>query len=193
MTKIFLLFFLLIFFSSFGQKNASANSKLKSKKDSISYLRKCVKFIKQTEQNKLSNNSFSLIDKPFYFEYLNCINEIIVDTTTYTNDDVKLIKNQINTISIKWTKELFVGIKIISNDTLKSIFNNPLKDWKYFNKYFGKGFIKFSVPIFFRNDNYCLFYSDYSCGSLCGEGSLSLYKREKGKWKYVKSYCNWVS
>ena len=193
MTKTFLPFFLLLAFSSLGQKNDSSNSKLKSKKDSSNFLQKCAKFIKQTEQNKLSMSSFLLIDKPLSVDNLYCINEIIHDTTTYTSDDLKLIKSQLTNISIKWTKELFTGIKIISNDTLKSIFNNPLKDWKYFFKYFGKGFIKLSVPIFFRNDNYCLFYSDYSCGSLCGQGSLTLYKREKGKWKYIKSYCGWVS
>lgn len=37
-------------------------------------------------------------------------------------------------------------------------------------------------PIFIRDSSVCFFYYDYSCGSFCGHGELSLLKFENNKW-----------
>lgn len=50
-----------------------------------------------------------------------------------------------------------------------------------------------SKPIFLRNGSVCLFYYSYFCGPLCGQGNLSLYKKEKGKWVRWISLYDWVS
>jgi len=51
----------------------------------------------------------------------------------------------------------------------------------------------FSKPIFFRNNTLCILYKAYSCGEECGEGDVSVYKFENGKWKYWISLSHWVS
>ena len=191
--KLFFIVFLSIPLFSCGQTNSTTKNKSNVEQDSIVYLQKCVEFIKQIEQKNLSDANFILADKPFSFEYFDCINELIKDTTIYTKDEIKLIKDKTQPSLTKWTKELFANTKLVSSDTINSIFKDKLKWWTYFYKHIGRGFNTFSVPIFFRNDSYCLFYSDHHCGGLCGGGRLTLYKKENNKWTEVKSYCDWIS
>ncbi len=48
-------------------------------------------------------------------------------------------------------------------------------------------------PIFLRKGTVCLFYYDYFCGGLCGQGILAVYKKENNSWKYWYEIYNWVS
>lgn len=193
MIRLSLLLLLSISLFSCGQTNSTGKSKQNVEKDSIVYLQKCIEFIKQVEQKKLSDTNFILADKPFSFEYFDCIKELLADSTTYTNDELIFIKSRINPSLAKWTKELFPNIKIVSSDTIDSIFKDNSKWWEYYYEHIGRSFNSFSFPIFLRNDTYCLFYSDHHCGGLCGGGRLTLYKKENNKWTEVKSYCNWIS
>jgi len=55
--------------------------------------------------------------------------------------------------------------------------------------------IKYHIlpPLFIRNGRYCIFYYDYCCGGLCGEGHLVIYKREGNEWKRWWGLYGWVS
>ena len=194
MTKLSLIAFLSISLLASGQSNPTTKNKMSVGQDSIAYLEKCVEFIKQIKQKELLDTSFILSDKPFSFEYFDCIKELLSDTTIYTKDEILLIKSKANPSLTRWTKEFFINIKIISSDTIASIFKDNSKWWDYFHKHVGTSFNTFSVPIFFRNDTYCLFYSDHHCGGLCGGGRLTLYKKENNKkWTEIRFYCLWVS
>ena len=209
MAKLFLSIFLVLavcmFFCNCKSKpNLQSNKdsiefikRVKQKKlsdtNSIEYVKQCVEFIKQVKHRELSDTNFILVDKPSWLHYLNCINSVLADTAIFTKEELNFIKNKEFVSISKWTKEMFPNIKIISSDTLATIFASDSDGWNYFYKNIGEGFCTFSIPIFLRNNTYCLFYFDEHCGSLCGGGSLDLYKKENGKWVIIKSYCSWVS
>ena len=191
MTRLFLLAFLSVSLFSGGQNNYSANIDSVLVQDSIVYVKKCIAFIKEIMPQELSDTTFILADKPFSFEYFECIEELLSDTTSYTKEELSFIKEKQYPSLTKWTKEFFRNTRLVSSDTINAIFKDNSKWWTYFNKHIGRAFNTFSI--FLRNDTYCLFYSDHSCGGLCGSGRLTLYKKENNKWTKVKSYCDWVS
>lgn len=193
MMKLFLLVYLSVSVPSYGQSNQKTNIDLTVTQDSIVYIKKCIAFIKEVNKEQLADTNFILVDKPFLFEYYDCISKLLTDSTTYSNDELTFIKDKKYPSLTKWTKELFTTIKIISSDSISSIFNDNSKWWTYFYKSIGHSFNTFSVPIFLRNDTYCIFYSDNHCGGECGVGRLTLYKKESNKWTEVKSYCDWIS
>lgn len=159
------------------------------------YLQKSIEFIKQINNNKFENKKFILVDKPFDFKDYDCIESVLKDTITFSKKELLYIEKVSKSKSIipKWTSDNFKNFKIISNDSINLIFSDYSKGWEYYYKNVGDNFNEFSVPIFIRNDTYCLFYSSNSSGGLSGHGSLILYKKEKDIWKEVKSYCFWIS
>jgi hypothetical protein len=193
MKKIFLAGFIFVALSSCKSNHSNANTVLQLDKDSIEYINRCVEFIKEVRKENVSDTNYILEDKPSLLLYYNCIDDLLKDTETFTKEELNFIKNKEYFSISKWTKEMFPNIKFVSSDTVKAIFSNNANGWTYFYKNFGRKFSTFSVPIFLRNNTYCLFYSDNHCGWLCGGGSLILYKKENGKWVEIKSYCNWIS
>ena len=193
MTRHFLTSFLLISLLSFRQSDANLKTNPATGEDSSEYVKRAIDFIKQVEGQQLTNKNFILADKIFSIEYHDCLNQILTDTATFSKDELDSIKSKKYVFISNWTQDIFPNIKVISSDTIKSIFRDHTKGWPFFNENFGYSFSRFSFPIFLRNDMYCLFYSDYNCGGLCGRGRLILYKKEKDQWVEIKDYCHWVS
>ena len=193
MNHFFNLILLCITFSCYGQSNSHMNNNFEVNQDSIVYLKKCIAFIKEVNKKDLSNTYLILSDKPYSFNYSNCIKELLLDSSTFTKEEFSSIKNGIYPSLTKWTIELLGNIKIVSHDTIRSIIRDESKGWSYFHKKIGHDYTSFSVPIFSRNGKYCLFYSEYNCGSLCGVGGLTLYIKKNNKWRALKNYCVWAS
>ena len=193
--KLSFTFLLLFSFCSYGQNNLESNINLKQNQDSISYFNKCKFFLKEINPSLFKNSSIILVDIPFSIEsdYYNCLTNILLDTLFFTKEEISLVKNKNYPTFKKWTTLLLDNTNIIIKDTIESILNNDSKGWKYFKKEIGHYFSFFSFPIFLRNDKYCLFYSDYHCGSLCGGGGLTLYVKKKRRWTALKYYCGWAS
>lgn len=94
----------------------------------------------------------------------------------------------------KWSKTLIEGAKQITKDTINNVFKDRrINGWAVMYKRGINSFYSFSTPVFIRNDTYCIFYSDNSCGSLCGSGKLAVYKKENGKWTYWGDISSWIS
>ena len=93
----------------------------------------------------------------------------------------------------KWSREVFENVRFVNSDTINAILEDTSRGLPFFRRNIGRGFSTFSVPIFLRNDTYCLFYSDHYDAPLAGGGGLGLYRKENGKWKIVKYYCFWIS
>jgi len=94
----------------------------------------------------------------------------------------------------KWDANFIEGAKQIAKDTITAVFkekNN--KGWPYMYKKGIRSFHRFSVPVFIKGGDYCIFYSDESCGNLCGSGELAIYKKEHGKWKLWGIISSWIS
>jgi hypothetical protein len=195
MTKIILPFALCISIASCGQaNNKKQTSDTLNQTDSIEYVHQVIQFIKQVGQQELNDSLFILEDSPSSLDYFDCLKSVLHDTTIFSKTEISIIKKQSKHPLIKsWTNSLIPNIKIVSADTIRNIFKDDSKGWKYFYNHIGRSVSGFSAPIFLKHFSYCLFYSDNSCGGLCGEGHLTLYKKEKDKWIAIKSYCNWVS
>ena len=192
MAKSLLVAFLCVSLISCEPKEHKTHIELIIKEDSIAYIQKCITFIRQIKKRNLSDTNFILADKPFSFKYSNCIESILSDTNFYTKDELIVIKNRKYSSLTKWTNEFFKNTRLVSSDTIEAILETKSRGWEYFHNNIGYGFSRFSIPIFLRNDTYCLFYADHNCVARCGEGGLTLYKKEKGEWIEVKHYCQWV-
>lgn len=55
--------------------------------------------------------------------------------------------------------------------------------------------IKYNIvpPVYFHNNNYCIFYFGYSCGWLCGQGRISVYKKTSSGWQLWSVLMDWYS
>jgi len=192
MIRLFSALLVLITFTSCKQKKAGDNGTV-SNQDSINYLKKSVAFIGEVMPAEIKDSTFILADKSVSIDYFNCLDEVLSDTSTFSKEEIQSLKTErFHTIQ-RWTSESFPNIKLVNADTVESIFRDNAKGWDYFYKTIGREFHSFSYPIFIRNFKYCLFYNDNHCGWLCGNGRLTLYKYDNGKWSEVKSYCNWIS
>lgn len=94
----------------------------------------------------------------------------------------------------QWGGDLFTYGKVVSKDSSDAIFNDPKRrGWSYFNQYYGASLYEFSNPIFIRDNTLCIFYSGYSCAYECGEGSLAIFKQERGHRSLWLKLYTWMS
>lgn len=189
--KKLLLVYILTFSLACGRNNSAEIEKHNI--DSIEYVQKSIDFIKVVKGKDLNDSTFVLEDKPFAFNYFDCLNQVLADSSTFTNEELKLIKQKKYVSVAHWNKSFFPNIKFVRRTLLDSIFSKNFGGWSYYKSKIGDSFNSFSMPIFLRNYTYCLFYSDNSCGGLCGGGRLILYRRNNGTWEEIVSYCNWIS
>ena len=89
---------------------------------------------------------------------------------------------------------VLLGSTLIERNIIDTYLRDRVDGWQeLFEKYKCRGFYSFSTPILLRNNSICIFYSDYSCPSTCGEGALTIYKKEKGGWKHWLRLTYWKS
>jgi hypothetical protein len=160
---------------------------------SASARQKAITFIKQVKKRELTASGFILLDKPAPLASNYCLKAVLTDKQFFSSAELTMLKAQAGNNALAWKATDFSGVRIVEQDTVDAIFNVYSKHWAYFNKHIGRDFNEFSMPIFLRNDTYCLFYEANHCGGLCGEGKLALYKKEGGHWQVVKYYCQWIS
>jgi len=196
--KAFLLFCLaLASLFAYNQTTRPAKSKKtvrgKVPQPSASARQKAIAFIKQVKKRELTASEFILVDKPVPLASNYCLKEALTDKQFYSSAELTMLKAQAGNNAPAWKATDFSGVRIVKQDTVEAIFSVYSKHWAYFNQHIGRDFNEFSMPVFLRNDSYCLFYEANHCGGLCGEGKLTLYKKEGDHWKIVKSYCQWIS
>lgn len=146
--------------------------------------KKALQFIYQVEGKILHNHKHVLISKAQNLSDTPFFESLMEKLTFFSKNEVKALNSRTNTI---WTRKEFPGMKIISDTTNYSEIQTGgkkflLVGWP--DTYY------FSDPIFLRNNKYCFFYWHYSCGITCGSGSLILYKKVRGKWRFFKSFGN---
>lgn len=162
--------------------------------DSIAYLKETKAFMSFLRKEPNGNQSTLVSDIPTKIKKTDCIYWLLQDSANFTADEMAYFKSPVEPDAIKqWNSSLIPMSTFISEDSITAVFKDYKKNWPYFYKHFGSGFSKFSSPIFLRNYTYCLIYTSHHCGGLCGEGMLTLYIKEDGKWTRVKDYCRWVS
>jgi len=160
------------------------------RKDSVIYIDSA-----GNRRNVSIRNSYKMHPLPGMARFQQIIADSIVMTQkerTYINAEIDKMEKH------TWQEGLLLNIPLISADSVKKVFDRRKIDkmfdgWRYFGDNGVDRIYNFGVPIFFRNDTYCLFYYGYSCGSLCGEGKVTIYKKVKGKWEAWSTWFEWVS
>jgi hypothetical protein len=139
---------------------------------------------------------------PFFLEdsvdpgsHFGFLNSCLRDSSTFTTPERAQIKRWANHPAFQvWTPDMAPGVRLIPKDTITAIFSRKHRDgWSYFYGHYGLGYHRFGCPLFLRNYTRCLFYSGHHCGWLCGDGQLALYKKEGGRWVFVKNWGEWMS
>ena len=110
----------------------------------------------------------------------------VSDSIILTQSEVEELQQRLNAFKrFHWTAQTsgllnLNRLQLISSDTAQRHL---------------EGTIKYQIlpPLLFRNGEYCLFYYDYNCGPLCGQGELVIYKKEKQEWKRWWRLFGWNS
>lgn len=113
----------------------------------------------------------------------------VSDTLILTNEERQYLLTELKKQSdtTLWNQLKIPNSIVIPQDTLTAISKDSSKGWNFFSKVYGKTLYNFSIPIFFRNNQYCLFYYHTTCGIKCGEEVFTIYKRKKNTW------TKWIS
>jgi hypothetical protein len=146
--------------------------------------------LSKDDAHKLSFNSVGNDGRVHYR-----IEQILADSLIITSKERQYITSQINKMeNHKWNKSEFSNLRLIACDTVKAVFADPKADgWREMGKKGVGRIYSLSVPVFLRNDTFCFFYYDYSCGWLCGQGQFAIYKKVKGKWVMFATLSSWIS
>ncbi|WP_431162554.1 hypothetical protein [Flagellimonas beolgyonensis] len=181
MTRKFIQLIILVFLigiNIYGQKTNVIN------------FEKVYSFLNSTMIN--DKTEFNLSDQTD-IEIFGDITKLIFKDSLFDNEDREFIRNQISMLGkVKWQDGKIMGANIISQKDINLVFKSR-NGWDKFRKKYGGCLTNFSLPIFNKNDNYCIFYNWTQCDYLSGGGSLDLYKFENGKWIFIKSYVKGVS
>ena len=126
---------------------------------------------------------------------------LIEDTTQilsdklFTSRDISAFRNQIKTISNKkWDRSSIQSLYVLQKIELDELFAHDISQgWNAFHQNYGQGFIMCSFPIFNSDKKMCIVEINYFCGSKCGGGSVTLFKKIEKKWVVIKNYAEWVS
>jgi hypothetical protein len=139
---------------------------------------------------------FNLANEPDFKHILDDTLYIFRDTTYFSPSDAQFMRQQLAKAKhFKWRSNRITGAQIISGKRIRKYFKNGIGEgWTIFKKKYKGGFTKFSVPLFTLDRNTCIIYKSSHCGSLCGGGGISLYKKVDGKWKYITTIGTiWIS
>ena len=94
---------------------------------------------------------------------------------------------------LTWKDHLLPSARLLSRDTVQYYLKDRARGWQRMYDRGISGYYTFSNPIFLRNETLCIFQYDFSCGNLCGDGTIMIYRKENGKWRPYINLANWVS
>lgn len=162
-----------------GNKNSKTDNKEEKEISSL---------LKYYINHELKRDSIFLYEKS-----PNALNKLCINDILFENKGINLrvdeILNKSQKDTITWAKDLIPIAKIIgANDIIKLRYD--MDDEKREKE--GKLFY-LSNPVFSADFNYAILSSIFVCGSRCGEKSTLLFKKHKGSWGLVKTYCKSVN
>ena len=135
-------------------------------------------------------------DPIFYFTEYDSL-QITKQNAIFSKDDLAFIfKQALINPQLKLDSEIISEDKLVPLN-IEMAFNRDRKIREEYlqenrNKY--SQICTLSIPLFSRNKNVAIVKIGYSCGALCGEGGIYIYKKEKnGNWTLIKSISDWVS
>src|SRR6478672_7287419 len=125
---------LIFFIASCGQSQIRVNQS-KQNEDSIKYVQASLSFFKQIDALESNDSTFILDDKPYSFDYYNCLEMLKSDTSDLSKKAVTIIKLKQLDSTFRWTNNYFPKIKIVRNEMMDSLFASS--GWNSFKKNIG--------------------------------------------------------
>lgn len=111
-----------------------------------------------------------------------------------TQKEKKHIRTKLRQLrELTWEDHLLPGARLLPRDTVQYYLKDRARGWQRMYDRGISGYYTFSNPIFLRNETLCIFQFDFSCGNLCGDGTIMIYRKENGKWQPYINLANWVS
>lgn len=111
-----------------------------------------------------------------------------------TQKERKHIRTKLRQLrELTWENHLLPSARLLPGDTVQYYLKDRARGWQRMYDRGISGYYTFSNPIFLRNETLCIFQYDFSCGNLCGDGTIMIYRKENGKWKPYINLANWVS
>lgn len=163
------------------------------KTDSLSYRTKCIAFFRQVRKDVQAGRDLVVLDIPVSLRQDGCLSGVLADSASFSPAERRYLSDNRLAFLHKWDSQLLPGSIVVSSDSIGRILKGTPREQADFFQQTGSAYHQFSLPVFLRNDTYCLFYSSYFCGLLCAEGRLSLYKKVGDRWEVVRRYCEWIS
>jgi hypothetical protein len=114
----------------------------------------------------------------------------------FSKEDIETMKKQLlRDSNFKWSeRKLKKKVRVLDAVVLVNDINiNSDSGWSSFRRKYGIGFSTFSIPLFSKYKSICVIYQSERCGSACGSGGFSIYKKQKGKWVFYRYYEMWIS
>ncbi len=93
----------------------------------------------------------------------------------------------------KWVDGLLPGSEIINQTTINSILGDKGHGWSSFQASYGTEYYSISRPMFLKGGTFCIFYYDYTCGAVCAEGELAVFKKVTSVWQKWRVLSKWKS
>ena len=144
-------------------------------------------FFAQLDDSSLVKDHFMLVDSVQYDSWKQIFTTYALQDSSLARPDIDFMAAQMEVADQEvWTPDTFDSASIISKHYVDSL-----------SKFCAAGhrphYYIFSKPYFSRDKNYCVLFYNYYVGRNCAETSLRLYRKDRGKWLYVKSYFSIVS
>ena len=190
--KNILYFLIIISFISCEEKKAISRNLVPDKE-----VYDIINFIIKNEFSKSNNNSKYLSEE---FPMILPDNEyfgIEKMDTIFSKSDVEFMKLQISKrYEFRIERNLIQNKVVIPFDSINKLRISEKSDqfWKRFQiKYDARKFDGISLPLFSVDYKTVIISYGHHCGSLCGSGETSIYRRVNGHWKKFKVISFWTS
>jgi hypothetical protein len=193
--QLLVLFFLLTY--SFVQSQSFIINNKVLQLDSTVNLKASIDFIKAITGQELSPTNLVLKNDPKMFKRVECFDEILQFDYYLKKEEWLQIRDSIIPDLSQWAKKMEPKTAYDTKEQVVTDSISQLKSWPYFylnlgNTGLGNNIYYCSVPIFLRNNSYCIFYFINQCGPDCGMANFAIYIRNDTKWIELKRYKGWL-
>ena len=118
-----------------------------------------------------------------------------LDSLVITEEERNYIIHAIESLTdtTLWNPIHIANSIYLSRDSVDAIFSDGDRYWEYFEANYGHYLREFSVPVFFRNNEYCAFYWGFMCPGLCASLQFSIFRKSNGQWVEWIKFFEWVA
>lgn len=190
---LFILIFLLPFSAVHAQSDATEKAFLQYFFKKITTKKTPLRYLKDHDYRELSRK---ILQDPISDAATGSDPSRVNNKLILTKQEKKYLSARLHQFrTLNWKEHLLPNSALISRDTLDRYLKNEVygNGWEKLYDRGIQGFYSFSRPIFLRNETLCIFQADYYCGSLCGWGNITIYRKENKVWKPYINLISWVS